>query len=65
MSEEDAINKATKIAEQEASISSEGLFIDDKDARMVFEGIRKLITISNPVSVDSDSVPPISGTVVV
>ncbi|QBH96366.1 DUF4288 domain-containing protein [Limnobaculum zhutongyuii] len=61
-SEEYAIKKAQEIAEREANISSDGLFLDDKAAYMVFEGIRKLITISNPVSIDSDSMPPINGT---
>ncbi|WP_414164422.1 hypothetical protein ACMGGS_22310 [Superficieibacter sp. BNK-5] len=50
------------MAIEEAEISSDGLVLNDKPAYMFFEGIKKLITISNPTDINMDSLPPVSGT---
>jgi len=36
--------------------------LDGKPAKMVYEGIRKLINISNPVDIDPDKDRPMTGT---
>ncbi|MCL2872764.1 MAG: DUF4288 domain-containing protein [Betaproteobacteria bacterium] len=56
-----ALEKTIAIARNEASANG-NMWLDGKPARMVFEGIRKLITISNPVDRDLDSSPPATGT---
>ena len=56
-----ALEKAVNIAKNEAAVNDD-LRLNGKPAKMVFEGIRKLITISNPVDRDLDSVPPTTGT---
>jgi Ni2+-binding GTPase involved in maturation of urease and hydrogenase len=56
-----ARDKATSIAKNEADINCD-LWLNERPAKMVFEGIRKLITISNPVDVVLNSSPPITGT---
>lgn len=40
----------------------EELTLDDKPARRVFVGVRKLITISNPFLMDLDGTPPVAET---
>ncbi|XKM13303.1 DUF4288 domain-containing protein [Orbaceae bacterium ac157xtp] len=57
-----AMEKAVELGEKSAAIESEGLLLNDKPARMVFEGVRKLITISNPAEMDLDNSPPCTGT---
>ncbi|EOX8516929.1 DUF4288 domain-containing protein [Salmonella enterica] len=59
---EEAIKKVRAMAIEEAELSSDGLMLNDKPAYMCFEGIRKLITISNPTDINMDSLPPVSGT---
>jgi hypothetical protein len=56
-----ALEKAINISKNEASANCD-LWLDEKPARMVFEGIRKLINISNPMNMDLDSTPPTTGT---
>lgn len=59
---EEAKQKAIMIGHEEESLD-DGLRLDDKPATRYFVGIRKLINISNPVTVDDlDETPPISGT---
>ncbi|EOX8447020.1 DUF4288 domain-containing protein [Salmonella enterica] len=59
---EQAISKVKDMAVEEARIASERLTLNDKPAYMFFEGVRKLIKISNPPNIDLDAVPPVSGT---
>jgi hypothetical protein len=56
-----ALENAIIISKNEAAANCD-LLLNGKPARMVFEGIRKLITISNPVDRDLDSSPPVTGT---
>jgi len=42
--------------------ADEGLTIDDKPAHTVVEGIRKVVTVSNPSPLDLDADRPVSGT---
>lgn len=60
--EEQAINVVKEQARKEVEINSDGLLLDKQPTKMVFEGIRKLITISNPTSMDLDLSPPCTGT---
>lgn len=59
---EDALNKVKEMAIEEAEIASDGLMVNDKPAFMYFEGVRKIISISNPTYISEDSTPPMSGT---
>jgi hypothetical protein len=56
-----ALEKVIDISKEEAAANCD-LWLNEKPAKMVFEGIRKLINISNPVDMDADSTPPVTGT---
>jgi len=56
-----ALDKAIKISKDETALDDD-LYLNGKPAKMVFEGIRKLIKISNPTDRDLDSTPPTTGT---
>jgi hypothetical protein len=59
---DDAIKIAEELGRQEGSIDDDGLTIDGKPATRTYEGIRKLISISNPVPFNMDGDPPTNGT---
>ena len=56
-----AISIATKIGQNEIS-GYLGLKIDDEDAICNFEGVRKIVNVSNPYPLDQDGERPVSGT---
>lgn len=58
---EEALRKAVEIGENEEKYNDD-MTINDKPAKMVYEGIRKLINVSNPDQLDLDNDRPISGT---
>ncbi|MDD3020748.1 MAG: hypothetical protein PHX61_07190 [Alphaproteobacteria bacterium] len=57
----EAARKAARKAEAESKID-DGLTLNGKPAHYVFEGVRKVVNISNPVSLDLDKDRPVSGT---
>jgi hypothetical protein len=58
---DEAIDKARKIGEAEASIDDD-LTLNGLPARRIFAGVRKLINISNPPPYDMDQDRPTDGT---
>ncbi|MDK2125313.1 DUF4288 domain-containing protein [Parachitinimonas caeni] len=56
-----ALKKAIAIGKKEELINDD-LELDGLPARMCFEGIRKLINVSNPEPLDLDGDQPVSGT---
>ena len=56
-----ALEKAKAIGMSVETLGEE-LTLDDKPARRVFVGVRKLITISNPFPMDLDETPPVAET---
>ena len=56
-----ALEKAKAIGMSVNTLAEE-LTLDDKPARRVFVGVRKLITISNPFPMDLDETPPVTET---
>lgn len=61
-SHEEAMDKAIAIAKENASYGGDNLTLDDAPAFLSFEGIRKLIKISNPIGMKADLAPPTTGT---
>lgn len=59
---EQAAKKAEKIAKLEAEAQSDGLSLNDKPAIMKFDGIRKLVSVANPVPMELDKERPDDGT---
>ncbi len=57
----EAAKKAAKKAKAEAKID-DGLTLNDKPAYYSFDGIRKVVNVSNPVHLDLDKHRPVSGT---
>lgn len=57
----DAAKKAEKLAKAGTKID-DGLTLNNKPAYWSFEGIRKVVTVSNPVHLDLDKDRPVSGT---
>ncbi len=57
----EALEKAEVIGRNEAFYNND-MTLDNKAAKMVYEGLRKLINISNPEPFDLDHDRPVSGT---
>lgn len=57
----EAAKKAAKQAKAEAKME-DGLTLNDKPAYYSFDGVRKVVNVSNPASLDLDKHRPVSGT---
>jgi hypothetical protein len=59
----EAVDKARKIGEEDVC-SNDKLTLNEKPARWVFAGVRKIVSISNPweYDPDQDKLRPINGT---
>lgn len=60
-SQEEALQKAIRIGKKDEEYNSD-MTLDNQPAKMSFEGIRKLINISNPEPLDLDNDRPDTGT---
>jgi len=58
---QEALAYATGVGEAEANLD-DGLEVDGMPAKRIFAGVRKLITVSNPESLDLEEDRPSTGT---